>query len=74
MQTGEDDADGSSFPEPSVQPSVSYFDQCATLLADTAFNRLLERFAAGDEEREQPWVIMCKKIPMIRGSKSWGIG
>ena len=48
---GEDDADASFVLRylPFNHPHA-YFDQCATLMADPAFDRLLERFAAGDEE------------------------
>ena len=47
---GEDEADGSFVLRylPFIHP-YAHFDQCAILLKDTAFNRLLERFAAGDE-------------------------
>lgn len=47
----EDDADASFVLRylPFGHP-YAYFDQCATLLAAKDFDRLLERFAAGDEE------------------------
>lgn len=46
----EDDADASFVLRylPFIHP-YAHFDQCAILMKNTAFNRLLERFAAGDE-------------------------
>ncbi len=64
----EDDADASFVLRylPFDHP-YAYFDQCATLLADTAFDRLLERFAAGDEESEDVMNHHVQDaLPMIR--------
>ena len=45
----------------------AYFDQCATLMADPAFDRLLERFATGDEEvRDTMNDHVQEALPMLR--------
>ena len=45
----------------------AYFDQCATLMADPDFDRLLERFAAGDERARQAMNNHVReKLPMLR--------
>jgi len=65
---GEDEADGSFVLRylPFNHP-YAYFDQCATLLADTAFDRLLQRFAAGDEESRAAMNHHVQTtLPMIR--------
>jgi peptide/nickel transport system substrate-binding protein len=65
---GEDDADGSFVLRylPFNHP-YAYFDQCATLMADPAFDILVRRFAGGDE---QSLVAMNHRVqeerPMIR--------
>jgi hypothetical protein len=64
----EDDADASFVLRylPFDHP-YAYFDQCATLLADKDFDRLVQRFAAGDEESG---AVMDRHVqsalPMIR--------
>ena len=69
MRTGgEDDADASFVLRylPFNHPHA-YFDQCATLMADPAFDRLLERFAAGDEEtRDTMNNHVQETLPMLR--------
>jgi hypothetical protein len=65
---GEDEADGSFVLRylPFNHP-YAYFDQCATLMADPAFDMLVWQFAAGDEES---LVAMNHRVqeelPMIR--------
>ena len=44
----------------------AYFDQCATLMADPEFDRLLERFAGGDEVQDAMNHHVHEKLPMLR--------
>jgi peptide/nickel transport system substrate-binding protein len=45
----------------------AYFDQCAMLIRDPAFDRLLERFAAGDEEARHIMNYHVQEgLPMLR--------
>jgi hypothetical protein len=64
----EDDADGSFVLRylPFNHP-YAYFDQCATLMADPAFDGLVQRFAAGDEKSGDAMNHHVQKVlPMIR--------
>ena len=64
----EDDADASFVLRylPFNHPHA-YFDQCATLMADPAFDRLLQRFAAGDEETRHTMNHHVQEtLPMLR--------
>lgn len=44
----------------------AHFDQCAALMTDPAFSKLMMRFAAGEDTRDAMNTIVQETLPMIR--------